>query len=113
MDQALQGLQAQPPAMGEPPALSPPTLGAPPAVTPSVASPPAVDAPAAQYDAHLHKFTHEAIADFQAGKISRDDLAKAVSYSGLEPYATWKHQNVERLKALHKHVEKQQKERAQ
>lgn len=119
MDQAIAGLlggqgggvgQPPPPNNAPPPPPSP--LGAPPQDPASMpGAEPSGPADQATFEAHLHNFTHEAVKDFIAGKISRQDLNKATSYTGGEDYHSWKQQNTERLKSMHKHQEKTNKER--
>ncbi len=54
------------------------------------------------YEDHLDNFLRLAANDYAAGKLNRDDLKKASSYTGIMPYAQWKNENVTHLKEIAK-----------
>jgi hypothetical protein len=114
-----------PQPMGAPPPIKPPTAGPSPlAPPPAPAAPPQAPTPqagptpapaippqvlAAQqaqaeakqrqaYEDHLNQFLWHAANDYASHRISRDDLKKAASYSGTQPYSEWRSENVQHLK---------------
>lgn len=66
---------------------------------------PTDDAALKVYEAKQEAFLHALAADYAAKKISREDLKKGASYTGTQPYAEWKHENVMHLKAAAKESE--------
>lgn len=91
--------QATPqPSPGPTPA--PPGLSVPPPTAEMVAANEAQHRKA--YEDHLDNFLRLAANDYTAGKLNRDDLKKAASYSGTQKYPEWRHENVEHLKAIAK-----------
>lgn len=52
----------------------------------------------AAYEQHLDQFLWHAAQDYAAHRIGRDDLKKAAAYTGTEPYASWRNDNIQHLK---------------
>jgi hypothetical protein len=118
-------LLAPPSPMGSPPAMKPPVAG--PSVMPPPPGPPPAAAPTPQagamppgptltpgqiaaaqtaketaqleaYSAQQDAFLRMAAHDYVNKRISRDDLKKAASYTGTQPYADWRNENVQHIK---------------
>jgi hypothetical protein len=110
-----------PQPMGAPPAIKPspvpppvpagpgpsPAPGAPtpqagpPPLTPQAAAAAQAQQETAQkqaYEQHLDQFLWHAANDYANKRISRDDLKKAASYSGTQPYNEWRQENVAHIK---------------
>lgn len=92
------------PPMGPPaapPNAAPTAAPIPPAVAQAAQAKQQAAAEAAQrqaYEAHLDQFLWHAANDYAAKRISREDLKKASAYSGTQPYAEWRQENVQHLK---------------
>jgi hypothetical protein len=107
-------LGAPPAIKGYPQPIEPPTPAPTPTPAPGGAAgamppPPSEEAVAANeaahraaYEAHQEAFMKALAADYAAGKISREDLKKGASYTGVQPYHQWKQENVTHLKEIAK-----------